>query len=97
MIPGVVDTALVGLGLVKPRKVPSAAVVAYQARRAKHRKAHPREPVLTRADIESEVMAAAGSCPKKGTRNRRLIAEKTIHGVEHSYHATKGWRSRWVG
>lgn len=31
---------------------------------------------------------------KKGTFNRRIIAERTVNGVTESYHATKGWRRK---
>lgn len=29
-----------------------------------------------------------------GQRNRRHIKEITVDGMEHTYHATKGWRAR---
>lgn len=33
----------------------------------------------------------------KGKFERRYIAQTRIDGVEYAYHATKGWRSRYVG
>ena len=33
----------------------------------------------------------------KGLFERRVIAQATAEGVERAYHATKGWRSRYVG
>lgn len=38
-----------------------------------------------------------GRCLKRGSFERRIIAQKVIDGVEHAYHATKGWRRRWYG
>lgn len=31
--------------------------------------------------------------PNGGTKNRRIVKTKTINDIEHTYHATKGWRS----
>lgn len=58
----------------------------------------------TLAEIRAEVMANArpnraedGKRVKRtlgrGKFGRRVIAEKVVDGVEHSYHATKGWRA----
>lgn len=33
---------------------------------------------------------------RKGVYGRKIIAEVTIRGVEHGYHATKGYRRRRV-
>lgn len=30
---------------------------------------------------------------RRGMHSRRVLAEKTIDGVEFSFHATKGWRA----
>lgn len=59
--------------------------------------AGPRKPQM---DGETPGIGPSGAvlrlrrCLPRGEKNRRLIAEKTIDGVEYSYHATKGWRRR---
>lgn len=51
----------------------------------------------TRIVDEDGSVSRATRCLRKGMPERRIIAQKVINGVEYAYHATKGWRTRWVG
>ena len=62
--------------LAKPKVVRTAKQVAQSAQRSQAQEAN----IRTRKTLA------------RGERNRSILVEYARDGIEHSYHATKGWR-----